>query len=84
MTEVKKRQRGRPTIDNAKSASERKAIQLARDWAMVLGGESGNALPPTEWPERICLMVLSSGRVESGSVIDKAAWIRLGKLRGYL
>ncbi|MCG5530954.1 hypothetical protein LRD18_08720 [Halorhodospira halochloris] len=60
----------------ARNAAERKAEQRARLETAVAEQE------PDEWNETVCLHVLASPRWRSGE-IGKAAWERLGELRGY-
>lgn len=69
--------RGRPLKGwKAQTAAERKAEQRARDWEVI------NTLESEKWNERQCLLVLVASRYRGGAM-DRAAWRRLGELRGY-
>lgn len=56
--------------------AQRKSEQRARDAAAIM------ELPPSQWPERIALQVLSqSGRY--ADALRQAAWHRLGELNDW-
>jgi len=59
------------------SAKARKREQRARDSAAVTETE------PSEWPERICLMVLSAPEKNSLRQHALEAWHQIGRLRGF-
>lgn len=76
--EVKKRGRGRPPVNGvgAMSAAARKRRERSGLLASACDAD------PSEWNEAVCLWVLSSAKVKVGA-LDKAAWKRLGEIRGY-
>ena len=84
LIEPAKKGRGRPKKASTKTGKQRKQEQLERDWTMVMASENEGGKDDTEWPERVCLMVINSTRVTHRSPLDKAAWIQLGKLRGFI
>lgn len=58
------------------TAAERKRNQRAKLETRV------NEEPSSEWDESVCLYILQSPRWRDGA-IGRAAWQRLGELRGY-
>lgn len=71
------KKRGRPPTGKAKPDARRKRDQRERQAAAIQSEDS------SEWNEAECLAVLNGSRWRGGA-IDKGAWLRLGKLRGYL
>jgi len=74
-----KKKPGRPATGRSRSAAERKRDQRARDMTAIFEIDSET------WTEAQCFMVLLSGsRFKKGSPLQKGAWERLGKLRGFM
>lgn len=71
--------RGRPAKDGvAKSAAVRKRDQRERD------AETIAETDPETWNDRICMTVLADSRwARHGGHLQKAAWIQLGRIRGF-
>lgn len=69
---------GRVPSGRAKTAAQRKAEQVARTRTKVAAG-SDEPLTDAE-----CLYVLAASAWPAGSPIDHDAWLRLGRLRGYV
>lgn len=76
--EGKKRGRKPKSPLGAMSDAARKREQRARQWTQVAESDSSS------WTEATCLSVLASAKVPNGSPLDKAAWLRLGEIRGYV
>jgi hypothetical protein len=57
------------------TVAARKREQRARDMTTVMERDD------SEWPERVCLLVLQSARY--GDVLKRAAWKQLGRIRGW-
>ena len=71
--------RGRPAKNGvAKSTAERKREQRARNMATILKTDSAG------WTEWQCIQVLSGSHFQKDSPMQQAAWIQLGKIRGFL
>jgi hypothetical protein len=71
-----KRGRGRPKLANPKSAAERKREQTAR----ILN--EFETLDPDQWPERVCLFILSHGRYTDS--MKQIAFRRYGVIHGWV
>ena len=71
------KKRGRPASGKARTAAQRKSEQLARTRTKI--NTTDEQLTDAE-----CLYVLSAAAWPSGSAIDRDAFMRLGRLRGYL
>lgn len=69
------KKRGRPKT--GKSAALRKREQIARDIAII------SEKPSSEWPERACLMILSTSEKNPLYEYSRAAWEQIGKIRGF-
>ncbi len=80
ISEKKPKQRGRPETRpglGAMTAAERKREQRTRQAEAIHERDSH------EWAEAECLAVLTGARWRGGA-IDRAAWIQLGRLRGFV
>ena len=76
-TETPTKHRDRPAVGReAMSPAKRKREQRIRQAEAIQEKDSDN------WSESECLSVLSGRQWRSGT-IDKAAWLRLGKLREF-
>lgn len=60
----------------AMTAAQRKAEQVIRMEVAIQEDDS------SEWTAAVCLHVLRSAKWQGGA-IGRAAWMRLGELRGY-
>jgi hypothetical protein len=74
---VERRKRGpKPKGRTAMTAAQRKREQRSRCATNVAERDDG------EWTEAECFWVLT-GKQWRGTLLDKAAWLRLGQLRGF-
>lgn len=69
---------GRPVTGNARTAAQRKQDQRARDMTAIFETDSET------WTEAQCLAILAGARFPKDSVLQKAAWIQIGKLRSFM
>lgn len=69
----------KPVNDQAQTPAQRKQAQRVRDNSELA------EKPVSEWSERLCLIALASPKFKSsGDEFARAAWMRLGELRGFL
>ena len=67
-----------PTNGQAQTPAQRKRAQRERDNHEIA------ETPVGEWSERLCLIALSAPSYNNhGNALGRAAWERLGKLRGF-
>ncbi len=64
-------------LDRAMTPREKTRMKIARQWDRI------DTLNPEIWTEQDCLLVLRSAKYR-GSIIDRDAWQRLGRLRGFI
>ncbi|NNM83339.1 MAG: hypothetical protein HKL98_12160 [Burkholderiales bacterium] len=62
----------------ARTPAQRKQAQRERDMTAIFESESDT------WTEAQCMLVLGSARFPKGSPLQKAAWRRLGQIRGFV
>jgi len=63
---------------SARTAAQRKQAQRARNMTAIFETDS------EIWTEAQCLMILTGARFPKESILQKAAWIRLGILRLFM
>jgi hypothetical protein len=59
------------------TAAERKRRQRERDRTTVWD------TPTDQWPERVAVLVLTDPDLRKAETLARAAWHRLGKIRGW-